>query len=66
MHCYSCFSATKLFSFQKPGKWDGLYGTAYTTAMNLAEWGIMSRLLSGVARFELDFAGPYMMYGFNR
>jgi hypothetical protein len=38
-------------------------GPAYTTAMNLAEWGIMSRLLSGVARFELDFAGPYMMYG---
>jgi hypothetical protein len=41
-------------------------GLAYTTAMNLAEWGIMRRLLSVVTRFELDFAGPYMMYGFNR
>ena len=41
-------------------------GPTYPTAMNLAEWGIMSRLLSGVPRFELDFAEPYMMYGFNR
>ena len=38
-------------------------GPACTTAMNLAEWGIMSRLLSGVPRFELDFAEPYKMYG---